>query len=107
MLARQRLAKQRRQTTNQGTSLDTDISLCNTCNMSTSIDRRASMKPQSFPFLMIFATVSLGTVLLFLPASIGFAAESGLDTAKIESITGLKGVLNEKENSFKVSKPRN
>ena len=40
------------------------------------------------------------------PASI-IAAESGLDTAKIESITGLKGVLNEKENSFKVSKPRN
>jgi len=56
---------------------------------------------------MIFATFSLRIVLLFLPASIGLAAESGLDTAKIESITGLKGVLNEKENSFKVSKPRN
>src|SRR6266403_2515518 len=69
--------------------------------------RRASMKCQSFPFAMIFATVSLCTVLLFLPASVGSAAESGLDTAKIESITGLKGVLNEKENSFKVSKPRN
>ena len=35
-----------------------------------------------------------------------FAAESGLDTAKIESVTGLKGVPNEKENTFKVSKPR-
>src|SRR5258708_22102754 len=68
--------------------------------------RRTSMKCQSFPFAMIFATVSLSTVLLFWPASIGSAAESGLDTAKIESITGLKGVLNEKENSFKVSKPR-
>jgi len=56
---------------------------------------------------MIFATVSLCIVLLFLPTSIGLAAESGLDTAKIESITGLKGVLNEKENTFKVSKPRN
>ena len=65
------------------------------------------MKYQSFPFAMIFATVSLCTVLLFLPASIGLAAESGLDIAKIESITGLKGVPNEKENTFKVSKPRN
>jgi hypothetical protein len=65
------------------------------------------MKCESFPFLMIFANVSLSTVLLFLPTSIGLAAESGLDTAKIESITGLKGVLNEKENTFKVSKPRN
>src|SRR6202011_2635544 len=65
------------------------------------------MKCQYFPFAMIFATVSLCTVLLFLPASIGLAAESGLDPAKIESITGLKGVLNEQENSFKVSKPRN
>jgi hypothetical protein len=65
------------------------------------------MKCQSFPFLKIFATVSLGTVLHFLPASTGLAAEGGLDTAKIESITGLKGVANEKENTFKVSKPRN
>src|ERR1700737_2070717 len=65
------------------------------------------MKNQSFPFLMIFATVSLCTVLLFWSGSIGLAAESGLDTAQIESITGLKGVLNEKENTFKVSKPRN
>jgi hypothetical protein len=54
---------------------------------------------------MIFGTVSLCAILLFLPASL--AAESGLDTAKIESITGLKGILNEKENTFKVSKPRN
>ena len=65
------------------------------------------MKCQSFPFLTIFATVGFCTVLLFLPASIGLAAERGPDTAKIESITGLKGVLNEKENTFKVSKPRN
>src|SRR5467141_157090 len=64
------------------------------------------MKSQSFPFLMISSTVSLCAVLLFWSGSIGLAAESGLDTAKIESITGLKGVLNEKENSFKVSKPR-
>jgi hypothetical protein len=51
------------------------------------------MKYQSFRFLTIFAPVSLCAVLLFLPASMGAAAaESGLDTAKIESITGLKGV---------------
>jgi len=64
------------------------------------------MKCQSFRFLTIFAPVSLCTILLFFPASIGLAAENGLDTAKIESIIGLKGVANEKENTFKVSKPR-
>jgi hypothetical protein len=49
---------------------------------------------------MIFATVSFGA------ASAGPAADNGLDTAQIESITGIKGVLNQKENTFKVSKPR-
>src|SRR4051812_36065845 len=33
-------------------------------------------------------------------------AASGLDTAKIEQLTGLKGTLNEKEGVFKVSYPR-
>jgi Domain of Unknown Function (DUF1259) len=65
------------------------------------------MKCQSFPWLMIIGTVSLCAVLLFLPASLCLAVESGLDIAKIESVTGLKGVLNEKENTFKISKPRN
>ena len=65
------------------------------------------MKVQSFPLFTISSTTSLCAVLLFCSSSIGIAAESGLDTAKIESITGLKGVLNEKENIFKVSKPRN
>jgi hypothetical protein len=65
------------------------------------------MKCPAFPFLTIFVPVSLCTSLLLLPASTGLAAEGGLDTAKIESITGLKGVANEKENTFKVSKPRN
>jgi hypothetical protein len=65
------------------------------------------MKNQSFPFPMISSTVSLCALLLFWSGPIGRAAESGLNTAKIESITGLKGVLNEKENTFKVSKPRN
>jgi hypothetical protein len=55
------------------------------------------MKSQSFPFLMIFGTTSLCAVFLLWSGSIGLAAESGLDTAKIESITGLKGVRNEKE----------
>src|SRR5260370_33448150 len=64
------------------------------------------MKCQSFRFLTIFAPVSLCTILLFFPASIGLAAENGLDTAKIESIIGLKGVANEKENTFKGSKLR-
>jgi hypothetical protein len=30
-----------------------------------------------------------------------------LDTAKIEQITGMKGTYNEKENTFKVTVPRN
>jgi len=64
------------------------------------------MKCQSIRFLTILGPVSLCTILLFSAASIGLAAENGLDTAKIESITGLKGVANEKENSFKISKPR-
>ena len=34
------------------------------------------------------------------------AAEHPLDTAAIESITGLKGTYNEAEKVFKVSKPR-
>ena len=65
------------------------------------------MKCQSFPWFTISSTANLCAVLLFCSSSIGLAAESGLDIAKIESITGLKGVLNEKENTFKVSKPRN
>jgi hypothetical protein len=65
------------------------------------------MKSQSFPFLTVSSTASLCAVLFFCSGSIVLAAERGLDAAKIESITGLKGVLNEKENTFKVSKPRN
>jgi Domain of Unknown Function (DUF1259) len=63
------------------------------------------MKCQSFRSLTIFAPISLCAILLLLP-SIALTAESGMDTAKIESITGLKGVPNAKENTFKVSKPR-
>jgi hypothetical protein len=64
------------------------------------------MKCQFFPLVSIFATVSFAAVLLFVPTSASLAADNGLDTAAIESITGIKGVLNQKENTFKVSKPR-
>ena len=36
----------------------------------------------------------------------GMAAETKLDGAKIEQLTGVKGELNEKEGVFKVSVPR-
>ena len=39
-------------------------------------------------------------------ATPGAAGASGLDTAKIESLTGVKGSLNDKERVFKVSAPR-
>jgi hypothetical protein len=65
------------------------------------------MKCQPFSLVYIFATVGLCTLFLRYGASITSAAEQGLETAKIESITGLKGTLNEKENTFKVTKPRN
>ena len=64
------------------------------------------MKCQFFPLVTIFATVRFCAVLLFVPASAGLAADNGLDTVAIESITGIKGVLNQKENTFKVSRPR-
>ena len=38
--------------------------------------------------------------------SAAFAADTALDTARIEQLTGLKGGLNEKEGVFKVSFPR-
>jgi hypothetical protein len=44
---------------------------------------------------------------LWYGASITRAAEPGFETAKIESITSLKGALNEKEDTFKISKPKN
>src|SRR5438132_13372997 len=63
------------------------------------------MKSLSLALIMMFGTAGLCTILLLYSGSI-HAAESGLDTAKIESITGLKGALNQKENTFKVSKPK-
>jgi hypothetical protein len=37
----------------------------------------------------------------------GDAQRAALDTARIEQVTGLKGSFSERENVFKVSKPRN
>ena len=65
------------------------------------------MKSPIFFLLYVFGTIATCTFFLWCGGTIAAAAaESGLDTAKIESITGLKGALNEKENTFKVSKPK-
>ena len=48
--------------------------------------------------------VALVTSVLSLAAQAADGAQ--LDTAAIESITGLTGTLNKAENAFKVSKPR-
>src|SRR5438552_58693 len=46
----------------------------------------------------LFILLALGSVTL--------QAASGLDTAKIDQLTGLKGKLNEKEGTYKVTFPR-
>jgi hypothetical protein len=65
------------------------------------------MKNPFFPLIYLLGTITVCTFFLWCGGTIAAAAETGLDTVKIESITGLKGVLNEKENTFKVSNPRN
>ena len=57
------------------------------------------MKCQSFPFFGALFALAL--------TSLHAAGETALDTATIEAITGLKGVSNQTEGTFKVSKPRN
>ena len=58
------------------------------------------MKCQFFPFFgVLFALAGL--------TSVSAAGETTLDTATIETITGLKGVSNQAEGTFKISKPRN
>jgi hypothetical protein len=52
-------------------------------------------------FPLVFVSLSLGTV-----SPLRTWADT-LDTAKIESLTGLKGTLNKEEGVFKVSVPRN
>jgi len=65
------------------------------------------MKSLFFPLINVLGTITVCAFFLWCGGTIAAAAaESGLDTAKIESITGLKGALNEKEKTFKVSKPK-
>ena len=64
------------------------------------------MKSPFFSLIYLLGTITACTFFLWCGGTIAAAAEAGLDTAKIESITGLKGALNEKENTFKVTKPR-
>ncbi len=59
------------------------------------------MKCQSFPFFAAFFALTFAWGL----SSLHAADEAALDTATIEAITGLKGVSNQKEGTFKVSKP--
>jgi hypothetical protein len=65
------------------------------------------MKNPFVPLIHVLGIITVCTVFLWFGGTVAAAAEAGLDTAKIESITGLKGAPNEKENTFKVSKPRN
>jgi hypothetical protein len=56
----------------------------------------------SFPFFAPLLALTFASGLTAL-----HAAEAALDIATIEAITGLKGVSNQTEGTFKVSKPRN
>jgi uncharacterized protein DUF1259 len=60
------------------------------------------MKCQSFPCVAAVFALTLAWTL----ASSHAADETVLDTATIEAITGLKGVSDQTEGTFKVSKPR-
>jgi len=76
----------------------------------TALNRRVpNEEPIFFALIYVLGTVTVCTFFLWCGGTIAAVAatETGLDTPKIESITGLKGALNEKENTFKVSKPRN
>ena len=60
------------------------------------------MKCQSFPFFAAVFALTLAWGL----SSLHAADEVAVDTATIQAITGLKGVSNQKEGTFRVSKPR-
>ena len=64
------------------------------------------MKNPFVALVYVLGTITACALLLWFGGMIAAGAEAGLDTAKIEFITGLKGALNEKENTFRVSKPR-
>ena len=61
------------------------------------------MKRQLSPRMVVACALTI----ISTPMQSHAAEQGGLDTATIESITGLKGVVNQKENTFKVSQPRN
>src|SRR5690349_15859061 len=48
----------------------------------------------------------LAATIFFLTVPGAYAINANIDTAKIEEIVGVKGKLNEKEATFKVSQPR-
>jgi hypothetical protein len=61
------------------------------------------MNCQFFRFLDVLFALAFAPGLTLLHA----AADTALDTATIETITGLKGVSNQAEGTFKISKPWN
>jgi hypothetical protein len=63
------------------------------------------MKNPFVSLVYVLGTITTCALFLWFGGTIAAGAEACLDTAKVESITGLKGMLNEKENTFKVSKP--
>jgi hypothetical protein len=71
-------------------------------NIQLYISRKIKMKCQFFPFFGFLFTLAFAPGL-----TSAHAGETALDTAAIETITGLKGVSNQTEGTFKISKPRN
>jgi hypothetical protein len=61
------------------------------------------MKCQLFPFFGVLFALAFAPGL----TSVHAAEETALDTTSIEAVSGLKGVSNQAEGTFKVSKPRN
>jgi hypothetical protein len=67
------------------------------------ISRKIQMRCQLFPFFGVLSALAFAPAL----TSVHAAGETAMDTATIEAITGLKGVSNQAEGTFKISKPRN
>ena len=60
------------------------------------------MKSPFFPLINVLGTITVCTFFLWYGGTIAAAAaETGLDTAKIESITGLKGVRTKRRTPLK------
>ena len=64
------------------------------------------MKSPFFPLINVLGTITVCTFFLWCGGTIAAAAaESGLDTAKIESITGLKGVRTKRRIPLRSANP--